>query len=66
VEINMLTVKETANILAALLYWREEMCPHGPVIMRPYFKALGFPRIKPLNAGEIVALSKRLKSGISK
>jgi hypothetical protein len=38
----MLSKREAATILAALQFWREEMCPHGPTIMRPYFKAVGF------------------------
>jgi hypothetical protein len=61
----MSSQRETATILAALHYWREEMCPHGPSIMRPYFKAVGLPRAKPLSADEIVALSKRLRASIS-
>lgn len=35
---------ETATILAAMLYWREEVVPHGRAIMRPYFKAIDMPR----------------------
>ena len=61
----MLTKRETATVLAALFYWREEMCPHGPSIMRPYFKAAGMRRIKPLSAKEIIALSKRLRSSLA-
>ena len=60
----MLTKRETATMLAALLYWREEMCPHGLSIMRPYFKSIGQPRVKPLSAREIAALSKRLRLGL--
>jgi hypothetical protein len=52
--------------IAALLYWREELAPHGAKIMRPYFKAVGLPRIRPLAAGEIIKLSKRLRSDILK
>jgi hypothetical protein len=33
----MLDARETTTILAALLYWREEMCPHGREVMQPYF-----------------------------
>jgi hypothetical protein len=32
----MLNVREAATILAALYYWREEMLPHGPSIMRHF------------------------------
>jgi hypothetical protein len=62
----VLSKREAATILASLLYWREEMCPHGPAIMRPYLKAVGFPRAKPLSSDEIVSLSKRLRASISK
>jgi len=62
----MFTKQETATILAALLFWREEMCPHGAKIMRPYFKAIGLSRAKPLSAAEIERLSKRLRAGLPK
>jgi hypothetical protein len=58
--------REIATLLAALHYWREEMSSRGPSIKRPYFKAVGFPRAKPLSAAEIVALSKRLRASASK
>ncbi len=61
----MYTKRETATILAALLYSREEICPHGPKIMRPYFKAVGLPRAKPLSADEIVKLSARLRAHLT-
>ena len=62
----MYTKRETATILAALLYWREELCPHGAKIMRPYFKAVGLPRVRPLSADEIVKLSARLRASLTK
>jgi hypothetical protein len=58
--------RETATILAALWYWREEMCPHGPKIMRPYFQAIGMPLAKPLSAHEIVTLSARIRTTLPK
>ena len=58
----MLTKRETATVLAALLYWREEMSPYGPPIMRPYFQSVGFPRTKPLSGREIDALAVRWKA----
>jgi hypothetical protein len=57
-----LTEREIATILAALLFWREEMCPHDPAIMQPYFETVGMPSIEPLSADEIVVLSERLRS----
>lgn len=56
------TQREIATVLAALTYWREEMCPHDRAVMRPYFQAVGFPRAQPLSAEEIVRLSERLRS----
>jgi hypothetical protein len=60
----MFNTREVATILAALHYWREEMIPHGPSIMRPYFKIIGFPRARPLSAEEVFALSQRLIAGL--
>lgn len=57
----MFTQRETATLLAALLYWREEMVPHGRTIMRPYFTAIGMARAKPLSGVEIDKLSERLR-----
>ena len=62
----MYTKRETATILAALLFWREELCPHDVKIMGPYFKAVGMPRVKPLSADEIERLSARLRAGLVK
>ncbi len=62
----MYTKRETATILAALLFWREELCPHGVRIMRPYFKSVGMPRVKPLSADEIKILSARLRADVAK
>ena len=62
----MYTKRETATILAALLFWREEICPHGPRIQRPYFRAVRLPQVKPLSAGEIIKLSKRLRARLAK
>ena len=62
----MYTKRETATILAALLYRREELCPHGPKIMRPYLKTVGLPRVRPLSADEIIKLSARLRASLTK
>ena len=58
----MFNQRETATLLAALLYWREEILPHGRAIMRPYYAAIGKPRCKPLTAAEIDALARRLRA----
>jgi hypothetical protein len=62
----MLTRREAATILAALQYWREEMCPHGPPIMRPYFKHFKLSRVRPLTGGEIARLCRRLQAFIKR
>lgn len=59
------TDQERATILAALLYWREEMTPHDPAIMRPYFEDLQLQQFVPLSADEISALIARLTAGLS-
>lgn len=57
----MFSRREVATLLAALTYWREEMCPHGRAIMRPYFRAVGYDQVTPLNRTEIVRLSIQLQ-----
>ena len=56
----MLSPRETATILAALQFWREEMCPHSVEVMRPYFEAVGRAHIEPLTAEEIDSLMTQL------
>jgi hypothetical protein len=56
------TARELATLLAALLYWKEELCPHGPDIMRPYLACLELAHLEPLAAGEIDRLSARLRA----
>lgn len=58
----MLHPREAATVLAALLFWQEEMCPHDPAVMRPYFETLGLAGIEPLSADEINELSARLRA----
>ncbi len=40
----MFSQRELATLLAALLYWREEMSVQSVAIQRPYFKSIGMPR----------------------
>jgi hypothetical protein len=56
-----LSLREIATLSAALLYWREEMPPHGRQIMLPYFRQLGISRLTPLNRREIDRLAGRLR-----
>jgi hypothetical protein len=62
----MLTIREAATVLAALHYWREEMCPHGPAIMRPYFKHFKLSQVQPLTTSEIARLCRRLQTFINR
>lgn len=62
----MLTKRETATILAALLFWREEIVPHGRRIMRPYFRTVGVARVEPLTGAEIERLSRCLRASLTK
>ena len=57
--------RETATILAALHFWREEMCPHDTSVMRPYFSDLELGHMEPLETDEIVQLMRRLRANVS-
>ena len=58
----MITLRELATTLAALVYWREEITQSGNRSARPYLKAVGMTDVKPLTAEEIERLSARLRS----
>ena len=58
----MFTTRELATVIAALLFWREEMCPHGREVMRPYLASLELEHVEPLSADEIERLSQRLRA----
>lgn len=57
----MLDARELGIVLAALLFWREEICPFGNDIARPYLKLVRMAGIAPLNSREIKRLSARLR-----
>ena len=57
----MLSSRETATVLAALQFWRQEMCPHGRAVMLPYVADFGLEQVKPLNVKEIGRLMDRLR-----
>ena len=44
---------EIETIRAALLYWQQEICPHGELAARPYLEG---DHIRPLSAAEIDSL----------
>ncbi|MGE3407568.1 MAG: hypothetical protein AB7I37_12185 [Pirellulales bacterium] len=62
----MFSDRELATMLAALLYWSEEMSPHGVEIMRPYFDDLELGHVEPLSADEITELMRRMRGGLMK
>lgn len=53
----MITRRELATLRAALLFWKEEMSPHGEQSMQPYFDG---PAVEPLSAIEIEQLRSQL------
>ena len=57
----MLTERQVATLQAALLYWQEEMCPHGESGMRPYLES---PGLEPLSAAETAELCDQLKHNV--
>ena len=61
----MFNRRETATILAALLYWREEMAHQKPAIQRPYFKAVGAAKARPLSPDAIAKLTGRLRKALA-
>ena len=56
----MLDARELATLLAALLFWQEEIAPHEPQIAQPYLASVGFPNTPPLSAAEIDRLAEKL------
>ena len=61
----MLSQREIGLLLAALLYWSEEMLPSGRQIMLPYFRDSGVPHMTPLNRRELERLRSRLRALLS-
>lgn len=58
----MITLRELATTLAALMFWREEIAQSGNRTARPYLKSVGMKNVKPLSAEEIERLSVKLRS----
>jgi len=57
--------RELATLLAALHYWSDEMARQKPAIQKPYFKAIGFPKARPLALDAIAKLSHRLRKELA-
>jgi hypothetical protein len=53
----MLTWRELATLRAALLFWKEEMCPDGDKFMQSYFDG---PAVEPLSALDVEQLRAQL------
>ncbi|HEY0983007.1 hypothetical protein [Schlesneria sp.] len=58
----MITLRELATTLAALMFWKDEIAQGGNQSARPYLKGVGMRGIKPLNADEIEQLAAKLRS----
>ncbi len=57
----MFDTRELATILAALLFWSEEIAPSGNNIARHYLKSVGMTGVEPLTLVEIKKLRIRLR-----
>ena len=57
----MLDTRELATILAALLFWSEEITPSGNDTAKHYLKSVGMAGIEPLTLIEIKRLCTRLR-----
>lgn len=62
----MFTDRQLATLLAALWYWREEMCSQHAEIQRPYFACQGLAHWKPLSSREVLKLARLLKHQLAK
>jgi hypothetical protein len=58
----MITLRELATTLAALMYWREEISQSGNRTARPYLDSVGMQDVEPLTTDEIKSFSTRLRS----
>lgn len=52
---------EVATIRAALLYWQQEICPHGAPAVRQY---LDPPGVRVLSTDEVAALRESLRFNV--
>lgn len=56
----MFETRELATVLAALLFWSEEITPGGRALAASYLRRVKLGRVEPLDAAEIRLLSARL------
>lgn len=57
----MFDTRELATVLAALLFWSEEITPSGNDTARHYLKSVKMSGVQPLTLREIRLLSTRLR-----
>lgn len=57
----MFDTRELATLLAALLFWREEISSSGNDTACHYLRSVGMTGIMPLNVREIRILAARLR-----
>jgi hypothetical protein len=57
----MLNTRELATILAALLFWREEIATTTKDVAQNYFQSVRMGGVEPLTIDEIKQLSRRLR-----
>ena len=61
----ILSSRELTTLAAALVFWRDEMLPHGRRIMAPYFRQVGAAKTVPLNRRELERLAARLRQELA-
>lgn len=61
----MFADRQLATLLAALWYWREEMCLQQLEVQRPYFECQGLSRFAPLRESEVWELAQLLTSQLT-
>lgn len=60
-----LSPRELTTLAAAIVFWREEMLPHGRRIMAPYFRQIGAATTMPLNRRELERLAVRFRKELA-
>lgn len=58
----MFNERELATMLAALLFWREEIASNNNRSALPYLKSVGRSQVEPLSVDEIKRLARRLRN----
>lgn len=61
----MLADRQLATLLAALWYWREEMCLQQLEIQQPYFECQGLGHFAPLGESEVLELAQLLAAQLT-